>query len=134
MPFHLFVAHFPVVLFLVGAGADIVGAATQSGATRRTAGALLIWAGVMTLLAFLTGQGALQAVLEQFPAGSPRIEAHTQWGAVGTWVLGGLALLRALWRDRLDGVYGWANLAGALLAGVIVVGITLSGSAISHRD
>lgn len=86
----------------------------------------------MALLAFFTGQGALDLAREQYPVGSPRIEAHTQWGAVGTWALGGLALLRALWRDRLNGVYGWTNLAAAVLAGVLVVGITLSGSAISH--
>ena len=84
MPLHLFVAHFPVALFLLGAGVDLLGAATDNAATRRMAGALLIVGGVLALLAFITGQGALDAVLERFPAGSPRIEMHTQWGAVGT--------------------------------------------------
>ena len=132
MPLHLFVVHFPVALFVVAAVTDAFGAATENLAIRRGAGALLILGGVLTLLAFLTGQDALQAVIERFPIGSTRLEAHTQWGAVGTWVLGGLALLRALWRDRLDGPYGWVNLAAALLAGAVVIGITLSGSAISH--
>lgn len=51
MPLHLFVAHFPVVLFLVGAGADLLGAAMGSASTRRAAGALLILGGVLALLA-----------------------------------------------------------------------------------
>jgi uncharacterized membrane protein len=42
VPLHLFVAHFPVVLFLVGAGADLLGAAMGSASTRRAAGTLLI--------------------------------------------------------------------------------------------
>lgn len=91
----------------------------------RIPGALLMLGGALALLAFFTGQGALDSVLERFPAGSPRIEAHTQWGAVGTWVLGGLALLRAMWRERLEGPYGWANLAAALVAAMVVIGITL---------
>jgi uncharacterized membrane protein len=74
MPLHLFVVHFPVALFLVGAGADLLSAARNSTATRRMAG----------------------------------------------------------WRDRLEGPFGWANLAAALLASTLAIAITLSGTAISH--
>jgi uncharacterized membrane protein len=51
VPLHLVVARFPVVLFLVGAGADLLGAAMGSASTRRAADALLILGGVLALLA-----------------------------------------------------------------------------------
>ncbi|HET8654600.1 MAG TPA: DUF2231 domain-containing protein [Longimicrobiaceae bacterium] len=131
MPIHLFVVHFPVAFIVVGAIADVAGAVFRSEGTRRWAGTLLILGAVFALAAFLTGQAALSA-LGPAREGGPRIEAHTQWGAVGVWVLVVAGGLRAAWRQRLRGATGWVMLALAILSAMLVVGIATSGTAILH--
>jgi uncharacterized membrane protein len=132
MPAHLFIAHFPVALLLTGAAADLVGAVLKDGRVRGFASALLITGGAFALLAFLTGGGALGAAMARTPAGPPSLDAHQQLGAVGAWLLAGAAALRAAWARRLDGVRGWAALAAAVASAALVVGLALTGAAISH--
>lgn len=132
MALHLFVVHFPVALLLTGAAADLLGVVNRSDALRRTAGALLILGAAGALLAFFTGQGALSAAIPRIDPGSPRLEAHTQWGAVGVWVLMGLAALRVLWRRRLTGVHGWLSLGAAVASAALVVAIALTGTGVAH--
>ena len=132
MPAHVFLAHFPVALILVGAAADVVGAVLRSEAVRRFAGVLLVLGGASAFLAFFTGGGALSAALARVPPGDPRLEAHQQWGAAGAWLLIGASGLRLAWRRSLDRARGWIALAAALAAAAVVTGIALSGSAISH--
>jgi uncharacterized membrane protein len=132
---HLFIIHFPVALVLTGAAADVIGVAAGRPALRRHAGALLILGAVAALLAFLTGQGAMSAaLLRGMPdaAAMQRIEAHSQWGAVGVWLLGGAGVLRALWRERLGDARGWVCLALAVASAALVTLISLSGTAIAH--
>lgn len=132
MPAHLILIHFPVALLVTGAAADLAGAATGRAGLRRGAGWLLLLGALAALLAFFTGQGALQAALGRVSPADTRLEAHTQWGAVGTWALVGAGFLRAVWRDRLSGVHGWVTLAAGVLSALLAVAITLSGHAISH--
>jgi uncharacterized membrane protein len=132
MPLHLFLAHFPVALLLAGAAADVGGAVLRSERTRSFAGVLLIAGGASAFLAFLTGGGALSAVLARVDPGDPRLEVHQQWGAAGVWLLLGAAGLRLAWRRRLDGIRGWIALAAALASAAVVTGIALSGAAVSH--
>ncbi len=61
-----------------------------------------------------------------------RMETHQQWGSVGAWALLLIALLRALWRRRLDGGHGWLNLGLAVLAVVVVIGATVTGTLVRH--
>ena len=129
---HLFLAHFPVALILVGAAADLAGALAGRERVREFAGALLILGGAFALLAFFTGGGALAEAMTRVPPGDPRLEAHPQWGAVGTWVLVGGAGLRAAWRRSLAGARGWVLLAVALASAAVVAGIAVSGHAIAH--
>jgi len=121
-----------VALLLTGAAADLLGVINRSDSLRRTAGVLLILGAAGALLAFFTGQGALLAALSRIDPTSPRLEAHTQWGAVGVWVLMALAALRVLWRRRLAGAQGWLALAAALASAALVTAIALSGTAIAH--
>jgi uncharacterized membrane protein len=132
MPLHLFVVHFPVALLVVGAAADLAGAALRSDATRRWAGALLIAGALGAALAFFTGQGAA-FTLGRDPETYLRLETHTQWAGPGVWLLIAAGGLRAAWRERLHGAPGWATLALALLSALLVVAIAQSGAAISHR-
>lgn len=132
MPIHLFLAHFPVVLFVVGAGIDAAGAAVGDGARRRLGGQLLIAGALAALLVFFTGQGALSALLMRERPSPELLEAHTQWGGAGVWALVGAGALRAAWRNQLGGTRGWINLAVALAAAALCIAITLSGSAIQH--
>jgi uncharacterized membrane protein len=131
MPTHLFVVHFPVALLVVGAAADLTGAALRSEATRRWAGALLIGGALAAAVAFLTGQSAA-FTLGRDPETYLRLESHTQWAGPGLWLLIIAGGLRAVWRNRLTGATGWATLALALLSAALIVAIALSGSAIAH--
>jgi uncharacterized membrane protein len=134
-PLHLWIAHFPVALLLVGAAADLAGAALGRRALRRWAGGLLVLGGAAALLAFLTGQGALDAALPRLGVvgpGADRVELHARWGGAGVWVLAGASALRAAWHDRLDGPRGWLLVAATLLAALLALGITASGTGISH--
>lgn len=133
MPAHLLIVHFPIALVVVGAMVDAVGTLAGRREVRRWGGTLLMLGAAAALLAFWTGQGAL----DRLGGGaslhaSPTLEAHTQWGGAGVWPLAAAGMLRAAWRSRLDGPYGWANLAVAVLAAALVVAITLSGTAIRH--
>ena len=132
MPLHLFIVHFPVALLVTGAGADLVGALTRNERVRAWAGWLLVLGGVMAFAAFLTGGDAMARAMIRIPAGDPRLEAHAQWGGAGVWLLAGGAVLRALWRERLEGAQGWLLLGVALLSAAAAVSISLSGTAISH--
>lgn len=136
-PVHLFIAHFPVALLLAGAAADLAGALLRRPGLRRWAGGLLVLGGVAALLAFLTGQGALDAALPRLGVvgpGADRIEAHARWSGAGVWALAASAALRAAWHDQLDGPRGWLLAAAALLSALLVLGITASGTLISHAS
>lgn len=132
MPAHLFVVHFPVALLIVGAAADLAGAALKDAGLRRFAGVLLMLGAAGAVLAFFTGGGALSMAALRVPPGDPRIEAHTQWGGAGVWLLAVAGVLRGLWHRRLDGWQGWAALALALVSAALVVAIAVTGTAISH--
>lgn len=132
MSTHLFLAHFPVALILVGAAADLAGALAGRRPVREFAGVLLVLGGLSALLAFFTGGGALADAMVRVPPGDPRLEAHPQWGAVGTWLLVGGAGLRAAWRRSPGGARGWILLAAALASAAVVTAIALTGHAIAH--
>lgn len=132
MSVHLFLSHFPVALVLAGAAADLFGAAAGRPEARRLATVLLVAGGLGALLSFFTGGSALAAVVARVPPGDPRLEAHPQWGAVGTWALVGAALLRAAWRRSLSGARGWVLLGVALASAGLVAAIAVTGHAISH--
>lgn len=132
MTAHIFLAHFPVALILIGALADLIAVTVRRPELRGFASSLLILGGACVLLSFLTGQSALDGIAARQPSGSMAIEAHQQWGAVGSWVVAASSGLRAMWRKQLDGPRGWALLVAAQVAALIVIGIATSGAAISH--
>lgn len=129
---HLFLAHFAVALVVTGAAADLVGALSGRERARSFAGVLLMLGGLFALLSFFTGGGALADAAQRVPPGDPRLEAHPQWGAVGTWLLVGGAGLRAAWRRSTGGARGWILLAAALASAAVVTAIALTGHAIAH--
>jgi uncharacterized membrane protein len=129
---HLLLAHFPVALVIVGAAADLVGVLARREAARVFGGILLILGGAAALGAFFTGGGALSEAMLRLGPGSPSLETHPQWGAVGTWLLAGGAALRAAWRRSLAGARGGVLLAVALLSAAAVLGIAATGHAIAH--
>lgn len=132
MATHLLVVPFVLSLLVLGAAVDAAGALGGDPRLRRAAGVLLLLGSAAALLAFATGQGALFGALTRVHPADSGLEAHTQWGAVGAWVLGGAGLLRALWWRRLQGALGWAALAAALLSAALAVAISLSGLSIAH--
>jgi len=132
VPTHLFVAHAPFVLILTGAAIDLFGALTRSDERRRWAGTLLILGSAAALLAFFTGSAALVHAFSRPQADHGAIEAHSQWAGAGVWLLVIAGGLRAAWRFHVRGLYGWINLALAVLSGLLVVGITISGIRIAH--
>lgn len=132
MPLHIFIVHFPIALILLGAAGDLLGVAMRSEAVRIWAGSLLILGAVAAMFAFLTGAGAESAALSVPRPDRTLIDVHSQWGGAAIWPIVVAGGLRAMWRRRLDGPYGWANLAAAIVAAALVIGITASGLAISH--
>jgi uncharacterized membrane protein len=129
---HLFIIHFPIALILLGALVDLGGLALDDRALRIRAGQLIMLGSAMAFLAFVTGEGAKLAVLSVPTISLTALESHQQWGSVGTWGLVGAALLRTMWRNRLTGLHSWLNLGVAAAAALLVVFITLSGTAIRH--
>jgi uncharacterized membrane protein len=132
MPAHLFIVHFPVVLLVVGAAADVLGVLTRNAALRAGAGWLIILGALAALLAFMTGGAALSYLLLSQPPGAEAVALHAQWGSAGLWPITVTGALRALWRRRLHGAPGWVNLAMAVVSAVVVVGATVTGTAIRH--
>lgn len=132
MPAHLLLVHFPVALLTVGAAADLFGAATGREAARRFGGVLLVLGGAGAVAAVLTGQGALLAASGRVHPGSPAIDLHAQAGAALGWLLGGLAVLRAMLRDRLSGAAGWGLVAAAVASAGAAWWVAATGHAISH--
>lgn len=132
MPVHLLLSHFPIVLFVLGATLDVVGALTGRPPARRAAGWMLILGAGLAFAAFLTGQGALMRALGANPPDPTAVEMHTRWGGAGVWVLAIAGVTRALWRERFTGVHGWVNVLVALVGAGLVVAITVTGTAIRH--
>jgi uncharacterized membrane protein len=132
MPLHIFLAHFPFALILVGAAADTIGTVLQKERIRVWAGSALMLGSFFAVLAFLTGQRAMSYVLSQPQPPYQLVADHSQWGGAGLWVLVGAGVLRGLWRRRLTGLHGWGLLALAILSAVLIVFISATGTAITH--
>jgi uncharacterized membrane protein len=132
VPLHLFVAHLPFALILVGAGVDLWGALARNPERRRWGGFLLMLGAFGALLAFFTGQGAIAYSFGRARPDFAAVEAHTQWAGAAVWPIVIAGGLRVAWRRRLDGVHGWITLAAGLLSALLIVGITMSGLAIAH--
>lgn len=132
MPLHLLISHFPIALLVVGAAVDVWGAIAGSESARRTGGGLLMGGSLAAVLAFLTGGDALAQLMARSPAGGPAVDAHVQWGGAGVWLLAGAGMIRALWRDRTRSPYSWITLAAGVASAVLVVVISLSGTALAH--
>jgi uncharacterized membrane protein len=132
MTLHLYFAHLPLVLIVIGAAADAAGALARNERLRAWAGSLLVLGAIAAMLALLTGAGAMSLVLSQPDPPYQRVAEHSQWAGAAIWPLAGAGVLRALWRRRLSGPHGWALLAAALISAAIVLYIGASGLAIAH--
>lgn len=134
MPAHLYLAHAPIGLVVIGAGADLLGVLLGREELRRWASSLVILGGVAAVLAFFSGSGALATMALRSPVEAERVAHHTQWAGAGVWVVVLAALARLRWRRSLHGATGWAALAAVLLAAFVLIGITHSGIAINHAS
>jgi uncharacterized membrane protein len=122
----------PFTLILAGTLIDVVGVARQDEVQRRWGGVLLMLGAALALTAFFTGQGAVPVAFARPQPNFAAIEAHTQWGGAGVWLIAIGGGLRAAWRHRLYGTYGWINLGLAVVSSLLIVAITYSGLAIAH--
>ena len=132
MSSHLFIIHFPIALVLAGAVIDLFGIALGDRNVRGWGGILLMAGGIAAFLAFVTGEGAHMASVGSGEIDLIRMEIHQQWGSVGAWALLLIALLRALWRRRLEGGHGWLNLGLAAIAVIVVIATTVTGTLVRH--
>jgi uncharacterized membrane protein len=132
MTAHLFIVHFPVSLIFIGALLDIIGHGIAERDVRRWAGRLFMMGAAAAFLAFATGENAKLVAIGAPSVDLMQLQAHQQWGSVGAWGLAIAGALRALWRERLDGLFGWLNLAIVIAGSGIVLGITLTGTLIRH--
>jgi uncharacterized membrane protein len=132
VPIHLYVAHAPLVLIVLGAVVDLLGVLTGKEQWRRWATPVLVIGAGAAVAAFATGQGA---VAHAFARPSPRfaeIDVHAQLGGAAVWLLVVMGAVRVVWRRHTVGLYGWINLAAAVLAAMLVLFLTSTGLAIAH--
>ena len=132
MAAHLFIVHFPVALLLFGALTDLGATAMGNNALRMRGGQLIIAGGIAAFLAFVTGEGAKIVALNTTEVDLAALATHEQWGSVATWALLGVAIVRAMWRNRFEGPIAWLHLGLAVAAAALVTFITLSGTAVRH--
>jgi uncharacterized membrane protein len=128
---HHWVVHVPLALLLLGAVADAVGAASQEPRLRRWATPLLVLGAAASLLAFLTGQGALLMVQARH-IGDVRLESHAQWGGSAVWPIAVAGALRLAWRERLSGPRGGALLVAAIASAALATLVSRSGLLLAH--
>jgi uncharacterized membrane protein len=131
MTAHHWLVHLPLALLLLGAAADLVGAATTSAPMRRWATPLLVAGAAAVLAAFLTGQGAMLMSQARHVA-DPRLETHAQWGGSAVWPIAAAGALRLAWRNRLTGPSGWVLAGAAALSALLALLIVRSGLLLAH--
>jgi uncharacterized membrane protein len=129
---HLLIVHFPVSFIVLGAFVELAGAALRDRALRDWAWRLLLMGSLAAFLAFATGESARMAAMGAGYMGGPELETHELWGSVGIWALAVAALLRTLWRHRMEGPFAWINLLLMMGAAAVVVIITVFGTLVRH--
>jgi uncharacterized membrane protein len=129
---HLFLIHFPVAFVIVAAVLDAFGISTGNRSVRDWSWRFLLLGAIAVFAAFATGEGAKLNAGSSGAISFPNLELHQQWGSVGLWAIIGAALLRTLWRHRLNGPFSIVNLAIVVLAAALVIGMTLTGTAVRH--
>jgi uncharacterized membrane protein len=131
MTAHHWLVHLPLALLVLGAAADLVGAATATPAARRWATPLLVAGAAAVLAAFLTGQGAM-LMTQAGHVGDPRLETHAQWGGSAVWPIAAAGGLRLAWRSRLNGPAGGVLAAAAAVSAGLALLVVRSGLLLAH--
>lgn len=103
---HLLLTHFPVIGTLVGGGLLLWGIIKKQDSLRTAAAAVLVIMAIIAIPAYLTGEGAEEAVEKLPGVGDAIIEQHEHAAALAIWIMGitGLAALVTLvmaWRKRM---------------------------------
>lgn len=136
---HLALGHVPILAILFGFGWLAFGAGRRNRDIQRAALVMFVLAAILAVPLYLTG-GPASGVLKGLPGFSDRVlEQHQAAAGVtlaGCIVLGLMALAGLiLFRDRVVvGWYGVLLLAGALVAGTLVIWTANLGGQIRHSE
>ena len=103
---HLLVNHFPVVLSVVGTGMLVLALLTRRRDLWRYATLTLLFAGIASIPAMLTGHAAEDVMRERWYVAREAIHAHEEPGEIAMWIdiVVGLAAGYALWRTTRRGI------------------------------
>ncbi len=96
---HLVVNHLPIIFPIVGVIVLITGLISKSEAIKRTAYMIFLLAGVASIVAMATGEGAEEVVEKISTTNEKYIETHEESAetfAILSYILGGFSLL-CLW-------------------------------------
>lgn len=108
---HLLFNHLPIIVPILGVLIMLAGLVLKSAVIRRTAFAVFIFGALMTLPAFLTGEGA-EEIVEHYPGVNHRlVHHHEEQGetfAMLSYLLGLLSLVGL-----------WANWKGKKFANIL---------------
>jgi hypothetical protein len=137
---HLIVTHLPVLG--VGFGTILLGIGLwrKSRAVQQTALSVLVLAGLAAGAAFLSGEGAEEAIERTLTGGNGYLERHEEAGLVGliaAGLAGGIAIvvLGTSRRGRpLSRTLATANLIVALFASGILAWVANLGGQIGHPE
>jgi hypothetical protein len=137
---HLIVTHLPVLGVAFGTVLLGVGLWRKSRAVQQTALSVLVLAGLAAGLAFLSGEGAEEAIEETLAGGKGYLERHEAAGLAGliaAGLAGGVALIALAIGRRgrpLSRSLATLNLIIALFASGILAWVANLGGKIGHPE
>ncbi len=137
---HLILTHLPVLGVAFGALLLGLGLVRQDRGIQQAALGVLVLSGLAAGLAYLTGEGAEEAIERTIGAGKPYLERHEEAGMVGLVVAGiaGVLALIALVGGRQNRPFSRGllvlNLVVALAASGTLAWVANLGGQIGHPE
>jgi len=137
---HLLLNHAPVISIVIGLLILIAGYVLKNEMVKKTALAVFVFAALSAIPAFLTGEGAEEAV-ENLPGITDNIiDKHEDIGSVFLWLIGGLgvialgALLADFFRHKLKNTLYIVALIGAVISIGVAKQLATTGGEIRHTE
>lgn len=137
---HLLLNHFPILGSLFAAGVLLAGIILNDRKVNQVGLVSLVIFTLLTIPAFLTGEGA-EEIIEEYPGIShAAIHEHEEAGEFGLWVMvfAGVVALAAFWlqrrREHLHRTVSIVACVVALVAFGIFYRVGLTGGEIRHPE
>jgi uncharacterized membrane protein len=137
---HLVLNHLPIVGMLFSLIVLMVGLITKNEGTQRTALGLLIFVGILAVLASWSGEQAEEMVEEINGVSHKLIHEHEEWAEKAEWsailtgLLASLGLFLSFKRHQLTKVMLFITLLGGFVSMALFAKAGTSGGVIRHPE